>query len=45
MDIREIVWGDVDWIHLAMDGDQWQVSMNMVMTLWVPYSFGKILSN
>jgi hypothetical protein len=22
-DLREIVWGDVDWIHLAQDRDWW----------------------
>jgi len=30
MDLREIVWKVVDWIHLAQDGDQWQALINMV---------------
>jgi hypothetical protein len=24
MDLREIEFGDVDWIHLAQDRDRWQ---------------------
>jgi hypothetical protein len=24
MDLREIGWDGVDWIHLAQDGDQWR---------------------
>jgi hypothetical protein len=24
MDILEIVWGDVDWIGLAQDRDEWR---------------------
>jgi len=26
---------DMDWIHLAQDGNQWQALVNMVMNLWV----------
>jgi hypothetical protein len=33
MDLREIGWQRVDWIHLAQDRDQWQGLVNMVMTL------------
>jgi hypothetical protein len=25
MDLREIGWGDVDWIDMAQDRDQWRV--------------------
>jgi hypothetical protein len=35
MDLRQIVWGGVDWIHLAQDRSQWRVIMNMVMNLRV----------
>jgi hypothetical protein len=35
MDIKEIGWQVVDWIHLAKDRDQWQALVNMVMNLWV----------
>jgi hypothetical protein len=24
MDLREIGWGGMDWIHLAQDRDQWR---------------------
>jgi hypothetical protein len=33
MDLREIGWKFVDWIHVAQDRDQWQVLVNMVMSL------------
>jgi hypothetical protein len=36
MDLREIEFGDVDWIHLAQDRDMWQAVVNTVMNLWVP---------
>jgi hypothetical protein len=35
MDIDEEGWEDVDCIHLAQGKDQWQVSMNTVMNLWI----------
>jgi hypothetical protein len=28
MDIREIGWGDVDWIHLALGRGQWRALVN-----------------
>jgi hypothetical protein len=30
MDLREIVWGDVDWIDLAQDREQWRALVNTV---------------
>jgi len=34
MDLREIVWEGVDWMHLAQeDWDQWWDLVNMVMNL------------
>jgi hypothetical protein len=36
MDLREIEWEHVDWMHLSQDRDQWQALVNMVMNLWVP---------
>jgi hypothetical protein len=33
MDLKEIAWECVDWIHLAQDRDKWQASVNMVMTV------------
>jgi hypothetical protein len=36
MDITEIVWEIVDWIHLAQDRDlQWAL-VNTVLKFWVP---------
>jgi hypothetical protein len=36
MDLREMVWEGVNWIHLAQDRDQWWALVNTVMNLWVP---------
>jgi hypothetical protein len=36
MYLREIGWGDMKWIDLAEDRDQWRVLVNTVMSLWVP---------
>jgi hypothetical protein len=33
MDLREIEWEGVDWIHLAREGDQWLGVLNMAMNL------------
>jgi hypothetical protein len=35
MDLREIRFGVVDWIHLAQDRDWWWAVVNTVMNLWV----------
>jgi hypothetical protein len=35
-DLREIGFGDVDWIHLAQDRDRWRALVNTVMNLRVP---------
>jgi hypothetical protein len=35
MDIREIGWGGVEWIHLAQDRDRWLAVVNAVMNLRV----------
>jgi hypothetical protein len=36
IDLREIVFGDVDWIHLAQDKDRWRAVVNTVMNLRLP---------
>jgi hypothetical protein len=41
MDLREIGWGDMEWINLAYDRDQWWAFVDMVMNLWVPSNVGK----
>jgi hypothetical protein len=40
MDLREIGWECVDWIHLAQDKDLWRTLVNTVMNLRVPYKAG-----
>jgi hypothetical protein len=35
MDLREIGWESVDWIHLAQDRDQWRAVVNTVINLRV----------
>jgi hypothetical protein len=45
MDLTEIGWEGVDWLHLAQGRDQWCVVMNTVMNLWVPWNAGNILTS
>jgi hypothetical protein len=33
IDLREIGWGGVEWIHLAQDRDRWRAVVNTVMNL------------
>jgi hypothetical protein len=35
-DLREIGFGDVDWIHWAQDRDRWRALVNTVMNFRVP---------
>jgi hypothetical protein len=35
MDLREMVWGGVDWIDLAQDRDQWRALVSTVMNFRV----------
>jgi hypothetical protein len=35
MDLEEIGWGSVEWIHLAQDRDRWRAVVNAVMNLRV----------
>jgi hypothetical protein len=35
MDLREIGWEGVDWMHLTQDRDQWQTLVNIVMNLQI----------
>jgi hypothetical protein len=35
MDLREIGWGGVEWIHLAQDRDRWRALVNAVVNLRV----------
>jgi len=36
MDLREIGWEGVDWIHIAWDKDQWWTLVIVLMKLRVP---------
>jgi hypothetical protein len=36
MDLGEVGFGDVDWIHLVRDRDRWRALVNTVMSLRVP---------
>jgi len=36
MDLMEIGWKGVDWMHLVQDRDQWQAFVKMVMKLQFP---------
>jgi hypothetical protein len=45
MDLREIGWKDVDWVHMAQDRDQWQDLVNTVINLRVPKKEGSCLSS
>jgi hypothetical protein len=36
MDIREMGWEGVDWMHEAEDKNHWRALVNMVMNLGVP---------
>jgi hypothetical protein len=36
INLREIGWEGVDWMHLDQDRDQWRALMNTIMCLRVP---------
>jgi hypothetical protein len=36
MDLKELEWCVMDWIHLAQDRDEWEVLVNTAMNLRVP---------
>jgi hypothetical protein len=36
LDLREIVWGDMEWIYLAQDRDQWRTLVVTLVNLRVP---------
>jgi hypothetical protein len=35
-DLKEVGWGDVDWIGLAPDRNKWRALVNSVLNLQVP---------
>jgi hypothetical protein len=36
LDLREVGWGNVDWIGLAQDRNRWRALVNSVLNLRVP---------
>jgi hypothetical protein len=34
--LKEIMYKNKDWVHLAQDGDKWRAVMNMVVNFQVP---------
>jgi hypothetical protein len=36
IDLWEIGWENVDWVHLAQDRDKWRAFVNLETNLWVP---------
>jgi hypothetical protein len=36
MYLRDVGWGNMDWVHLAQDRDQWRPLVNTVMNPRVP---------
>jgi hypothetical protein len=36
IDLKEIEWGDMDWIHLAQIRDNWKALVNTVVNHPVP---------
>jgi hypothetical protein len=45
MDLEQIGFGDVDWIHLAQDTDRWRALVNTVMSLRIPWNAGSFLTS
>jgi hypothetical protein len=45
MYLREIGWGDVNWVDVAQNRDQWRALVNTVMNLQVRQNAGKFLSS
>jgi len=44
MDIKEMEFGNVNWIHWAQERVQWQALVNTVTNLWVPQKVGNFLT-
>jgi hypothetical protein len=45
MDLRDLGWGGMNWIHLTQDRDQWRALVDTLMNLRVPGNTGKFLSS
>jgi len=45
MDLREIGWEVMDWMHLAQDRVQWRDLVKMSLKFWVPYNAVNFLTS
>jgi hypothetical protein len=45
MDLREIGWEGMDWIHLAEGRDHWQALVYTVLNLGVPLTVRNLLTS
>jgi len=45
MELREIGWEGVDWIHVTQDRDRWRTPVKTVMELRVPQKAGNFLTS
>jgi hypothetical protein len=45
MELKEIGWESVDWIHVAQDRDCWGALVNMVVNLQVSKRAGNFLAS
>jgi hypothetical protein len=43
MDLRELGWEGVDWMHVAPDRDQWRAVLNTVMNFLSSIKDGEFL--
>jgi hypothetical protein len=44
MELREVEWEGVDWMHQAQGRNQWYALMDTVMNLCIPQKAGNFLS-
>jgi hypothetical protein len=45
MDLREIGWEGVKWMHLAQARDSWRAFANTVMNLRIPEKVGNLVTS
>jgi hypothetical protein len=45
MELREIGWETVDWMHLIQGRDQWRAVVNTILNLGIPKQAGNFLTS